>query len=338
MPRFTTEECFTILILLYATQPVLAHKKHLERHTHKPCKRIVLYYHDTLFDGTNMSNATSAIIANATQLGKFSFREFIVFDDPMTKNQLLMSPPVARAQDMMDEKTRYFSGGRHRRLLYGQRDRDIPNRSISGGQVFSRKDGYQAIRMLLEQTGQSDVSPCFLIIFWLIWFIVSKSLKPYKVRQPCQSLVFYFHDIIYNGMNAKNATSAIIASPEGANKTILAGQNHFGNLVVFDDPITLDNNLHSKPVGRAQGLYVYDKKEIFTAWLAFSLVLNSTDYKGTINFAGADPLMNKTRDVSVVGGTGDFFMTRGVATLMTDAFEGEVYFRLRVEINLYECW
>ncbi|GKV26998.1 hypothetical protein SLEP1_g36208 [Rubroshorea leprosula] len=48
--------------------------------------------------------------------------------------------------------------------------------------------------------------------------------------------------------------------------------------------------------------------------------------------------MNKTRDISVVGGTGDFFMSRGVATLMTDAFEGEVYFRLRVDINLYECW
>lgn len=30
--------------------------------------------------------------------------------------------------------------------------------------------------------------------------------------------------------------------------------------------------------------------------------------------------MNKTRDISVIGGTGDFFMARGVATLSTDAF------------------
>ncbi|XP_019053808.1 PREDICTED: disease resistance response protein 206 [Nelumbo nucifera] len=45
-----------------------------------------------------------------------------------------------------------------------------------------------------------------------------------------------------------------------------------------------------------------------------------------------------TRDISVVGGTGDFFMARGIATIMTDAFEGEVYFRLRVDIKLYECW
>ncbi|KAL3813030.1 hypothetical protein ACJIZ3_014298 [Penstemon smallii] len=48
--------------------------------------------------------------------------------------------------------------------------------------------------------------------------------------------------------------------------------------------------------------------------------------------------MSKTRDISVIGGTGDFFMSRGVATLMTDAFEGDVYFRLCVDVKLYECW
>ncbi|GFP86669.1 disease resistance response protein 206 [Phtheirospermum japonicum] len=124
-------------------------------------------------------------------------------------------------------------------------------------------------------------------------------------------MIFYFHDIIYNGHNSKNATAAIVGAPAWGNHTILASQNHFGNIVVFDDPITLDNNLYSHP---------------------------STRHRGSINFAGADPLMNKTRDISVIGGTGDFFMARGVATLMTDAFEGEVYFRLRVDIKLYECW
>ncbi|XP_031094805.1 disease resistance response protein 206-like [Ipomoea triloba] len=159
-----------------------------------------------------------------------------------------------------------------------------------------------------------------------------------RAKTPCKTLSFYFHDIIFNGHNSHNATAAIVGSPAWGNRTILAGQNHFGNMVVFDDPITLDNNLHSTPVGRAQGFYLYDKKEIFTAWLGFSFVFNSTEHRGSINFAGADPLMNKTRDISVIGGTGDFFMTRGMATLSTDAFEGEVYFRLRVDIKLYECW
>ncbi|KAK9276249.1 hypothetical protein L1049_005780 [Liquidambar formosana] len=43
--------------------------------------------------------------------------------------------------------------------------------------------------------------------------------------------------------------------------------------------------------------------------------------KGSIDFSGAaDPLTNKTRDISVIGGTADFFMARGVAALTTDAF------------------
>ncbi|CAK8579272.1 unnamed protein product [Lathyrus sativus] len=182
------------------------------------------------------------------------------------------------------------------------------------------------------------------LIFFLLISIPHSSPTPTKSRKrtqlhkPCKTLTFYFHDILFNGHNSKNATSAIVGTPPWGNTTALANQNHFGDLIVFDDPITMDNNLHSHPIGRAQGFYIYDKKEIFTSWFAFSFVFNSTVHKGTINFAGADPLMNKTRDISVIGGTGDFFMTRGVATLSTDAIEGEVYFRLRVEINLYECW
>lgn len=149
----------------------------------------------------------------------------------------------------------------------------------------------------------------------------------------------YFHDIIYDGTNAKNATATLVGAPHGANLTHLAGKdNDFGDLAVFDDPITLDNNFHSLPVGRAQGFYLYDMKTIFNAWLGFTFVLNSTDYKGTITFAGADPVLAAYRDISVVGGTGDFLMARGIATISTDAYEGNVYFRLRVNITLYEWY
>lgn len=189
------------------------------------------------------------------------------------------------------------------------------------------------------ETKRAEIAlPVSLLVLLLVLSSSAAHGGKIRARRPCKQMVFYFHDIIYNGKNAENATSAIVGAPAWGNRTILAGQNHFGNVVVFDDPITLDNNLHSTPVGRAQGFYFYDKKDIFTAWLGFSFVFNSTEHSGTINFAGADPLMNKTREVSVIGGTGDFFMARGVATLMTDSFEGEVYFRLRTDIKLYECW
>ncbi|KAK7251389.1 hypothetical protein RIF29_34540 [Crotalaria pallida] len=180
-----------------------------------------------------------------------------------------------------------------------------------------------------------------IFLFVLFMCLALCSAFPNNKRRqytPCKHLILYFHDVIYNGANAANATSAIVAAPQGANLTKLAGQFHFGNIAVFDDPITLDNNFHSKPVGRAQGFYIYDTKNTFTSWLGFTFVLNSTDYQGTITFAGADPILKKTRDISVTGGTGDFFLHRGIATISTDAFEGEVYFRLLVDIKFYECW
>lgn len=186
-----------------------------------------------------------------------------------------------------------------------------------------------------------------LVHLCILWLLVSTLLlqvtdgfvwKKHKYEKPYWNKVFYFHDVLYNGSNAENATSAIVAAPQGANLTSLTDNNHFGDLVVFDDPITLDNNLHSPPVGRAQGFYAYDMKTTFSAWLGFAFVLNSTEHRGTIIFAGADPILTKYRDISVVGGTGDFLMARGIANISTDAFEGDVYFRLRVNITLYECY
>ncbi|GLJ44932.1 hypothetical protein SUGI_0945930 [Cryptomeria japonica] len=159
-----------------------------------------------------------------------------------------------------------------------------------------------------------------------------------QLPKPCTNFVLYFHDILYNGKNAQNATSALVAAPQWGNLTSFGDLFRFGYLAVFDDPITLDNNLHSSPVGRAQGFYFYDMKNTFSAWLGFTFVLNSEDYKGTITFNGADPTLVKYRDISVVGGTGDFLMARGIATVSTDAYEGDVYFRLRVNITLYECY
>ncbi|VAH43438.1 unnamed protein product [Triticum turgidum subsp. durum] len=113
-------------------------------------------------------------------------------------------------------------------------------------------------------------------------------------------------------------------------------------LVVFDDPVTegqaLPVGAEEEPAARAQGFYFYDGKGFFNAWFAFSLVFNSTAHRGTLNLMGADLMGEETRDISIVGGTGDFFMARGVATIHTDAIEGLYYFRLQMDIKLYECY
>ncbi|CAL1375166.1 unnamed protein product [Linum trigynum] len=155
----------------------------------------------------------------------------------------------------------------------------------------------------------------------------------YDPAKPCKRLVLYFHDILFHGgAEPFNATSATVA-----NATKL-GNTNFGKLIVFDDPMTRDAHLLSTPVARAQGFYFYDMKSAFNAWFAYTLVFNSTEHQGTINVMGADTISAPTRDLSVVGGTGDFFMARGIATFRTDAALGDYYFRLEMDIKLYECY
>ena len=150
--------------------------------------------------------------------------------------------------------------------------------------------------------------------------------KAMQKAAPCKQLVLYYHDILFDGSDAANATSA-----RATNATQL-GNFKFGMLVVFEDPITKDDHLLSRPVARAQGFYFYDMKEGYNAWFAYTLVFNSSQYKGTLNIMGADLMNETTRDLSVVGGTVDFFMASGIATFQTDTFQGAKYFRLKMDI------
>ncbi|KAF8379635.1 hypothetical protein HHK36_029078 [Tetracentron sinense] len=170
-----------------------------------------------------------------------------------------------------------------------------------------------------------------ILFFLLFTQTVSSLKKPLKQNEPCKRLALYYHDIMFNGTNVANATAATVA-----NETRL-GDFKFGKLVVFDDPMTKDAQL-STPVARAQGFYFYDMKTDYNAWFAYTLIFNSSDYKGTLNIMGADMMMEETRDLSVVGGTGDFFMARGIVTFRTDAVAGAAYFRVQMDIKLYECY
>jgi hypothetical protein len=156
--------------------------------------------------------------------------------------------------------------------------------------------------------------------------------KVIETPKPCKHLELYYHDILFNGTDVANATSAKVANQS------LPGNFNFGMLVVFNDPITKDNHLLSPPIARAQGFFFYNKKDDYNAWFAFTLIFNSSQHKGTINIMGADLMTEETRDFSVVGGTGDFFMTRGIATIRTDTLQGPYYFRLKMDIKLYECY
>ncbi|PQM36605.1 dirigent protein 5 [Prunus yedoensis var. nudiflora] len=175
---------------------------------------------------------------------------------------------------------------------------------------------------------------CFIILALIVSpSVLTTGASKFKAEKPCKRMMLYYHDKLFDGIekDKANATSTTVAN---ASKL---GESNFGMLVVFNDPITNDDKFHSPPVAKAQGFYFYDRKDTYTAWFAYTLVLNSSEHKGTLNIMGADLMTEKTRDLSVVGGTGDFFMARGIATFQTDTVQGAYYFRLKMD-KLYECY
>ncbi|CAD5327568.1 unnamed protein product [Arabidopsis thaliana] len=156
--------------------------------------------------------------------------------------------------------------------------------------------------------------------------------QPFNLAKPCKRFVFYLHNVAYDGDNTDNATSAAIVNPLGL------GDFSFGKFVIMDNPVTMDQNMLSEQVARVQGFFFYHGKTKYDTWLSWSVVFNSTHHKGALNIMGENAFMEPTRDLPVVGGTGDFVMTRGIATFMTDLVEGSKYFRVKMDIKLYECY
>ncbi|OEL22848.1 Dirigent protein 5 [Dichanthelium oligosanthes] len=335
----------------------------------------ILYNGANTANATSAAVVQPTLLSRSASINDTYFGEVVVFNDLVTAGQELSSEPVARAEGfyLYDKKeapsawfafSLVFNSTAYKGTLnlmgadlIGEKTRDI---SIVGGTGdFFMARGVATLRTdsvegLYYFRLQMDIKlyECYdglapsskpiiisLIAVMLLLGLAGVAHGGGRPRNaPCKEMTVYYHDILYNGANTANATSAAVVQPTLLSRSASINDTYFGEVVVFNDLVTAGQELSSEPVARAQGFYFYDRKEAPNAWLAFSLVFNSTAYKGTLNLMGADLMLEKTRDISIVGGTGDFFMARGVATLRTDSFEGLYYFRLQMDIKLYECY
>ncbi|KAK8303970.1 hypothetical protein V6Z11_D04G188400 [Gossypium hirsutum] len=83
-------------------------------------------------------------------------------------------------------------------------------------------------------------------------------------RERLSHLHFYFHDVI----SGKNATAIRVAAE--APLTNRSSPLIFGDVYVVDDPLTIEPDVNSKMVGKAQGSYVV----VSQAELSLLMVLN----------------------------------------------------------------
>jgi len=91
---------------------------------------------------------------------------------------------------------------------------------------------------------------------------------------------------------------------------------------MIENPLTLEPQLNSEVVGKAQGFYASTSQSEVTLLMAMNFAITEGKYNGSsITILGRNPVFNKKREMPVIGGSGFFRFARGYAQLRTHWFE-----------------
>ncbi|KAI4310642.1 hypothetical protein MLD38_035605 [Melastoma candidum] len=160
--------------------------------------------------------------------------------------------------------------------------------------------------------------------------VFSKALDPEDLvphKEKLTHLHFYFHDVV----TGPNTTAIRVAEAPTTNNSATS----FGAVVVFDNRLTVDHDIGSRLVGRAQGTYTLASQEEFGLLMVFDCVFLEGKYNGSsINIMGRNSVFAKVREMPVVGGSGVFRLARGYAQAQTYAFDMKTGLTI-VEYDVY---
>lgn len=144
-----------------------------------------------------------------------------------------------------------------------------------------------------------------------------------KYKEKVTKLHFYYHDL-------RGKTALVIAQGNSS----ATSPTFFGMTYLMDDPLTAGPEFTSKPVGRAQGLYIPSSMEELSLFCVMNFVFTDGKYNGsTLSFSGYNPILQTYRELPIIGGTGVFRLARGVAQLKTIFFDVAVG-NVTVEYNV----
>ncbi|KAE9457884.1 hypothetical protein C3L33_10198, partial [Rhododendron williamsianum] len=105
------------------------------------------------------------------------------------------------------------------------------------------------------------------------------------------------------------------------------GKFSFGTIFVTDDKITAGPDKNSPEVGRGQGIYVTSSLDGANTHVLFSIVFTSKEYNGsTLEIQGRSIQLASVRETSVVGGTGNFRLAKGIATFETIYYDATIFY------------
>ncbi|KAM5582346.1 dirigent protein 22-like [Rosa sericea] len=137
----------------------------------------------------------------------------------------------------------------------------------------------------------------------------------------------YWHDVV-DGPNPSAVT--IVQPPSNSSQT------RFGLIRMFDNALTQGPEPSSKLLGRAQGFYGSASQEDISLLMAQNFAFVQGKYNGsTITLMGRNSILNKVRELSVIGGSGLFRYARGYALVTTQSFNASKSDDAIVEYNIY---
>ncbi|KAJ1275508.1 hypothetical protein BS78_05G141000 [Paspalum vaginatum] len=131
-------------------------------------------------------------------------------------------------------------------------------------------------------------------------------------------LRFYMHDTVT--ASAENPAT-VVQVTRGTTPLPGAPTTRFGDMYVIDDPLTERPSASSPAVGRAQGFYLFSAQHELAVMHCLNIVFTAGENNGSyIVVQARDAILDKVRELPVVGGAGRFRGATGYGLLRTHSF------------------
>ncbi|KAL5197566.1 hypothetical protein ABZP36_001078 [Zizania latifolia] len=129
-------------------------------------------------------------------------------------------------------------------------------------------------------------------------------------------------------------TAVIVVHGPGPKHPSMPPGRHFGDTTMMDDLLTEGPSRESKVVGRAQGTYMLADLRDAVLVVTITVLLTDGPYNGsTIVISGLDDVFAETRELAVVGGTGQLRRASGYVLWRTARVMSPVYLVLELDVH-----
>ncbi|MED6128484.1 hypothetical protein PIB30_098402 [Stylosanthes scabra] len=137
----------------------------------------------------------------------------------------------------------------------------------------------------------------------------SHIVLPWDRTEKFTRLHYFFHDIL----DGENPTSIKIIDPPAGSPG-----GGFGVTFMVDNPLTEEQDIRSKVVGRAQGTYALASQHDLGFKMVMNFLFTEGVYEGsTLCMLGRNGVLESLREMPIVGGSGVFRFARGYALANT---------------------